>query len=207
VSRPRPFSEPRAALFLDRDGTLIDEFGYLADPDGVRLFPGVGECLGRLAGHSIPQILITNQSGVARGLFSEATLAQVHARLQELLHETGPGLTDIYYCPHHPELGEAPYRVECTCRKPAPGMYLKAAREWNLDLARSVAVGDTERDLEAAHRAGVGTRILVLTGKGQKTFDGWAAEGKQHCATHVFADLPSSEKLILKALQAGAPGV
>lgn len=194
-----PGEAPRPAVFLDRDGTLIDEFGYLADPAGVVLFPGVAAALKQLGEWGLPRVLITNQSGVARELFSEEMLAAVHAELQRQLGLGGAALEGIYYCPHHPDLGAPAYRRGCECRKPAPGMYLQAAREMRLDLGRSVALGDTERDLLAAQRAGIPTRILVLTGKGQDTLDGWQAAGKSHPATHVFADLGAALETIAQA--------
>lgn len=204
MSPASPSEQPRPAVFLDRDGTLIDEFGYLADPAGVVLFPGIAAALKRLGERDLPRILITNQSGVARELFSEKELAAVHAELQRQLAEGGASLDGIYYCPHHPDLGPPAYRKRCECRKPAPGMYLQAAREMKLDLGRSVALGDTERDLEAAQRAGIPARMLVLTGKGQATYDGWQAQGTAHPATHIFADLGAALETIEQLTQGQA---
>lgn len=162
----------RPAVFLDRDGTLIDELGYLDDPERVRLYPGAGKALARLREAGLATVLVTNQSGVARGLFDEARLAQVHARLEQLLAADGARLDLILYCPHHPEIGAPPYRRTCACRKPEPGLFLDARRRLDLDLGRSWAIGDSRRDLEAARRAGVRHVLLVATGKGRAQREG-----------------------------------
>jgi D-glycero-D-manno-heptose 1,7-bisphosphate phosphatase len=193
-------AEPRPAVFLDRDGTLIDQFGYLADPAGVLLLPGVAPSLSRLRAQKIPLVLITNQSGVARGLIQPNELEAVHQELQRQLAAEAAQLDAIYHCPHHPEHGQAPYRLRCACRKPEPGMYLQAARDLNLQLASSVAIGDTGRDLEAAQRAGIPTRILVLSGKGQATHDAWQANATKHPATHIFRDLDQALETIQSSL-------
>ena len=161
----------RPAVFLDRDGTILDELGYLGDPDGVKLLPGAAAALARLNRAGLPALLVTNQSGVARGYFTEADLDAVHARMAELLAEEGAHLDGIYSCPHHPGAGEPPYRRECDCRKPGPGLFLQAAREHDLDPTASAVVGDAARDLEAGERAGVPLRLLVATGKGQAVWD------------------------------------
>jgi D-glycero-D-manno-heptose 1,7-bisphosphate phosphatase len=157
----------RPGVFLDRDGTLIDELGYLGDPAGVRLYPGAARAVRALNAAGLPVVLVTNQSGVARGMFAEADVHAVHARLAELLRAEGARLDLVLFCPHHPREGLSPYRVPCECRKPAPGMYLAGARALGLDLAHSAVVGDSERDLEAGRRAGIGQLILVATGKGR----------------------------------------
>lgn len=156
------------AVFVDRDGTLIDELGYLTDPDGVLLFEGAAAALAEINRRGLPVVLFTNQSGVARGLLDEPRLAEIHARLEELLAEEGAHLDLILYCPHHPELGSPRYRRVCDCRKPAPGMLLEAQRRLGIDLARSWVVGDSRRDLEAGERAGVKRLVLVGTGKGEE---------------------------------------
>jgi len=161
----------RPAAFLDRDGTLLDELGYLGDPDGVRLLPGVAAALVRLRRAGVATVVVTNQSGIARGYFDERAYARVQARVDSLLAAGGALLDGSYHCPHHPELGEPPWRRQCECRKPAPGMILQAARELGLDLERSFVVGDALRDLEAGRRAGVPHLYLVATGKGSATWD------------------------------------
>lgn len=170
----------RSALFLDRDGTLNREVDYLADPADLELIGSAARALGnaRRAGHAI--VIITNQSGIARGLLTEADLSAIHARLNELLLAADPDArVDGYYaCPHHPDIGSAPYRLNCTCRKPKPGLFLQAARDLGLDLVRSAMVGDSIRDLDAARAAGVPARYLVATGKGTAQHGDLAADDR-----------------------------
>lgn len=150
----------RPAILLDRDGTVIEERDYLADPEGVVLLPGAAAALRRLSDAGYALVLVSNQSGIARGLFGEQDHARVHARLEELLAAHGVHLDGAYHCPHHPD-----FAAPCACRKPAPGMFLRAASELGLDLRRSVLIGDRVRDVEAA--AELGARgILVRTGYG-----------------------------------------
>jgi D-glycero-D-manno-heptose 1,7-bisphosphate phosphatase len=189
---------PRPGVLLDRDGTLIDELGYLGDPDGVRLYPGAAAAVRALNERGVPVALLTNQSGVARGMFTEDDVARVHRRLADQLAAEGATLDLVFYCPHHPEVGAAPYRRACDCRKPAPGMILTAARELDLDLARSFAIGDSARDLEAARRAGVERRILVATGKGAAEDARLRAAGR---AEHeLVADLGAAVRVVLAEL-------
>jgi D-glycero-D-manno-heptose 1,7-bisphosphate phosphatase len=187
-------SGARAAVFLDRDGTLLDEDGYLDDPEGVRLLRGAARAVAELNDAGLATVLVTNQSGVARGMFDEERLAAVHARLAELLREKGAHLDLVLYCPHHPEHGAAPYRRTCDCRKPAPGLLLEAERTLGIDLARSWVVGDAARDLEAGRKAGVPNLVLVLTGKGSATATKLSPEERRE--VHVVADLPAAAALI-----------
>src|SRR5262249_25588540 len=131
-----PRTHCRRAVFLDRDGVLIGDPGYLADPDGVRLLPDAAEAVRRLAGAGWRVGRVTNQSGVARGYFSEERLAAIHARLNQLLADEGAAVESIYYCPHLADGVAARYRYDCSCRKPAPGLLLAAAQDLDLDLAR-----------------------------------------------------------------------
>lgn len=153
-------SNRRVAL-LDRDGTLIEDRPYLADPDQVRLLPGVLEGMRALSAHGVRAAVLTNQSGVARGLIGEAQLAAVHERLIALLDDGGAPLEGIFSCPHAPEAG-------CKCRKPAVGLAHQAAQALGLELSESVVVGDKGSDLELGHRLGV-PAILVSTGEGPAT--------------------------------------
>lgn len=161
-----PRTPPHPAVFLDRDGTLIEDVDYLVDASQVRLIPSAPTALRRLNQAGLPVVVVTNQSAVARGLATERDVAAVHDHLRALLAARGAHLDGIYYCPHHPEIGEAPYRRPCDCRKPLPGLLQQAARELNLDLAASVMIGDSLRDLEAGAAAGCGRLILVRTGHG-----------------------------------------
>ena len=155
-----------AGVFLDRDGTVCEEVGYVNHLNRCRLLPGSAEAILRLNEAGLPVAVVTNQSGVARGYFREELIHAVHDRVRSLLAEKGARVDGIYYCPHHPTTGESPYRAECDCRKPKPGLLLRAARELGIDLARSFLVGDSVRDVAAAAAVGV-TPILVLTGYGR----------------------------------------
>jgi len=157
---------PRKALFLDRDGTLIQEVNYLTDPRQIRLEECAAEALRLAREHQLVCILVTNQSAVARGMLSEEALLRIHLRLQGLLEASGTRLDAIYYCPHHPEGTRAEYRRECDCRKPAPGLFFRAAEDLDLNLAESLMVGDRLLDIEAGRRAGCRT-ALVRTGYGE----------------------------------------
>lgn len=161
----------RTAVFLDRDNTIIEDSGYIDDPDKVRLLPGAAEAIRGLheQGHMV--IVASNQSGVARGLFSEATLSLVHQRLESLLAEQNATIDAAYYCPFLPgsEAVVEAYRKDSDLRKPNPGMLVRAAKEHDLDLRRSWMIGDSRRDMEAGHRAGCRT---ILVG------DGGDANGK-----------------------------
>lgn len=143
------------AVFLDRDGTLIADEYYLADPEFVRLLPGAAAVLVELKKLGFLLVLVSNQSGIGRGLINSDQAAQVHRRMEELLADCGVRLDAVYYCPHAPEEG-------CLCRKPAPGMLLRAATELGIELAESIMIGDKMSDVEAATAAGC--RPLLLEG-------------------------------------------
>lgn len=155
TSRPMP-AALTPAVFVDRDGTLMEDTGYVARPEDVRVYAGTAEALAALKARGFATVIVTNQSGISRGYFTEADYHAVHARLMELL---GPGLIDAtYFCAEHPDTASER-------RKPGPGMLLEAARDLGLDLARSWMIGDRAADLEAGRRAGCRT-ILVRTGEG-----------------------------------------
>lgn len=158
-------SEGRAAVFFDRDGTLIEDVGYLSNAAGLRMIPGAAEGVRRLNDRGFLTFVISNQSGVARGYFSEQDLVPIHQRLEAELANAGAHLDHIYYCPHHPTRGRPPYDVECTCRKPRTGMLEQAVKEFNVDLRRSYVIGDKFADVKVGHNAGTRT-VLVLTGYG-----------------------------------------
>jgi D-glycero-D-manno-heptose 1,7-bisphosphate phosphatase len=155
----------KPAIFLDRDGVLIEDSHYLGDQSRVRLVPGSSEAVAALNRAGWVVVVVTNQSGVARGMFTEADVGDVHAHLAELLLGFGAKIDAWQYCPHHPEGGVAEYRVACACRKPQAGMLLRAAEERGLDLAASWMIGDRVSDLEAGAAAGCRT-ALVRTGYG-----------------------------------------
>lgn len=154
----------RRAVFLDRDGTLIHDPGYLADPAGVILFEGVGDALRALREAGFELVVCTNQSGIARGRYDEAAYRRVAARLCELLAAEGVALLATYHCPYHPEGTVPEFARDHPDRKPAPGMWLRAAADHGIDLARSYSIGDGERDVVAGTRAGT-TSILLAAGR------------------------------------------
>jgi D-glycero-D-manno-heptose 1,7-bisphosphate phosphatase len=156
----------RPAIFMDRDGTLSEEVGYVNHLDRYRLLPGSLEAVRLINRAGFLAIVTTNQSGVARGYFSDALVQEVHGRLLDWMREGGARLDAIYYCPHHPAEGAPPLRSDCDCRKPRPGMILRAAREHEIDLSRSYGIGDSRVDVEAAAGAGI-PGVLVLTGYGR----------------------------------------
>jgi len=156
----------RRAIIMDRDGTVCDEVGYVNHVGRVRLLPRSAAAIRAANEAGFQTVVATNQAGVARGYFAESLVDEVHDRVRELLAADGARLDGIYYCPHHPEVGEPAYRKVCTCRKPLPGMLERARDEMGIDLAASYMVGDTVKDLEAGRRAGA-TSVLVLTGYGR----------------------------------------
>lgn len=151
------------AVFLDKDGTLIEDVPYNVDPALMRFLPGTAEGLRALHAARFRLIVISNQSGVARGHFPEAALVAVESRLRALFAAAGVPLAGFYYCPHHPDGTVPEYAVPCVCRKPFPGLILRAARERGIDRARSWFVGDILHDIEAGHRAGC-RAILIANG-------------------------------------------
>ncbi len=151
------------AIFLDKDGTLIHDVPYNVDPERIQLQPGAGQCLKALQQNGYKLVLISNQSGVARGYFAEKALKNVEGKIQDLLAPYNVKLDGFYYCPHHPQGTVAAYAVSCTCRKPMPGMLLKAAKELDLSLSGSWMVGDILDDVEAGNKAGCRT-ILINNG-------------------------------------------
>ena len=153
--------EAGRAAFLDRDGTIIAERDYLADPAGVELLPGAIAGLRALRAAGYTLVLVSNQSGIARGLYGIAEYQAVQARLRDLLRQDDVATAASYYCPHHPD-----FTGPCDCRKPAPGLYRRAAADLDLDLARSLFVGDKLSDVLPAATFG-GTGLLVRTGYGR----------------------------------------
>ncbi|MBN1943998.1 MAG: HAD family hydrolase [Phycisphaerae bacterium] len=151
------------AIFLDRDGTVMDDPGYLADPAGVKLLPGVDLAIKSLRQAGYKVVVVTNQSGVARGLLNEETLEKIHAELRRTLAEKGAMLDAIYYCPFHPEGSVPQYTRDSDLRKPAPGMLYQAAKELDLDLPACWMVGDSIRDVAAGLAAGCRAILLQPT--------------------------------------------
>ncbi|OLC54535.1 MAG: D,D-heptose 1,7-bisphosphate phosphatase [Acidobacteria bacterium 13_1_40CM_4_69_4] len=156
----------RAAIIMDRDGTISEEVGYVNHLSRWRLLPRSLEAIRLVNGAGLLAIVATNQSGVARGYFSRDLVEAVHGRLRSAAEAAGARLDAIYYCPHHPSEGTAPWRAVCDCRKPKPGMILRAAHEHDINLEASFVVGDSVVDIEAGSAVGV-PGVLVLTGYGR----------------------------------------
>lgn len=152
------------AVFLDRDGVIVEEVDYLRRPSQLKLIPGAAEAITRLHKAGFKTIVVSNQSGIARGYFTRGDLRRIHAKLRAELKKKGARVDAIYFCPHHPEAGE---RVVCDCRKPKIGMLLEAKKRFKIDLKKSFLVGDSSADMGAARSAGV-FGILVRTGYGGK---------------------------------------
>lgn len=156
-----------AAVFLDRDGTINEEVGYMDSLEKLKIIPEAFAAIRRINQNDMKAVVITNQSGVARGFFSEDFVQTVHAIIQEQLKARKSFIDAFYFCPHHPTEGQGVYLQTCNCRKPAPGLLFKAADEMEIDLGRSYLIGDMPKDIEAAKRAGA-KGILVRTGYGQE---------------------------------------
>jgi D-glycero-D-manno-heptose 1,7-bisphosphate phosphatase len=167
------------AVFIDRDGTISEEVGYINHLSRFRLFSYSATALNQLHKNGYLAIVITNQAGVARGYFSEEMVRDIHKQMTEDLEASGARLDAIYYCAHHPSVGEPPYQLDCDCRKPRPGLLLRAARDYDIDLANSWMVGDRYSDIELAANAGVKS-ALVLSGYGRGEWehqrDNWSTQ-------------------------------
>ena len=184
----------KPAVFLDRDRTVIDDPGYLSDSGAVRLLPGVERAIRSLAQAGYKIVVVTNQSGVARGLLTEEALGVIHTEMRRQLAAAGAHIDAIYYCPYHPDGTVEQYAIESELRKPQPGMLLKAAEEMDLDLAESWMVGDSPRDVEAGQRAGCRT-VRLWTGHARPPGEAMD-NGVQ--ADFSVRTLPEAAKVILR---------
>lgn len=155
----------KQAVFLDRDGTINTDIGYLNHPDQLELIPNAALAIKLLNNAGFTTVVITNQAGIAKGLLHEALIPEIHKRLSALLNKENARIDRFYYCPHHPEAAVEQYRIACQCRKPLPGLVLQAARELEIDVQHSYVVGDKSCDMELAHNVGAAA-IMVLTGYG-----------------------------------------
>ncbi len=183
------------AVFLDRDRTLMEDPGYLSDSSAVRLLPGVELALKSLAQAGLKIVVVTNQSGVARGMLTEETLEEIHAELRRQLADSGAHLDAIYYCPFHPEGTVEKYAVDSDLRKPKPGMLIKAANDLDLDLQSSWMVGDSPRDIEAGQRAGC--RTIRIRSKSTKHPGQEQDEDLQ--ADYTVRNLVNAARIILRS--------
>jgi D-glycero-D-manno-heptose 1,7-bisphosphate phosphatase len=163
-------------VFIDRDGTLNEERGFIRRVEDFELIPGAAGAVRKLNNRGIPTCIISNQSGVARGYLSEEDLVLIHAKLRSELEKEKAWVDRIYYCPHHPAGSVPPYNIECDCRKPRSGMMKRGETELQIDLARSFVIGDKPSDVKAGKGIGA-TSILVLTGYGEGSLARMKDEG------------------------------
>ncbi len=184
------------AVFLDRDGTINEEVGYVNHIERFRLLPRVSEAIRLLNQKGIKVVVVTNQSGVARGYFPESLIHEVHKKMEELLRKQGAYIDGIYYCPHHPLEGIFPYRQVCNCRKPETGLISKAVKEFDIDCRRSYMIGDRGVDIEFGHKIGAKS-ILVLTGYGKGEWEYNRNQWKEK-PEYVAADLYEAVEWIIK---------
>ncbi|WP_090606011.1 D-glycero-alpha-D-manno-heptose-1,7-bisphosphate 7-phosphatase [Parapedobacter koreensis] len=183
----------KKAIFLDKDGTLIRDVPYNADPSKMELLAGVADGLRQLSTLGYTFFVVTNQAGVAKGYFREEALAGVEDRLQQLLSDSGVTLAGFYYCPHHPEGAVQAYTKRCHCRKPMPGLLLEAAVMYGISLGDSWMVGDILDDVEAGNRAGCKTVLIdELRHERKKPLDGY-----RHPA-YIADNFSEAANLILK---------
>ncbi len=177
------------AVFLDRDGTVVRYVERLLHPSQLRLLPGVSDAIRTLNRRGFLVILVSNQPVVARGLIEPAGVARIHDELIARLARRGAVIHAAYFCPHHPNADVKKYRVRCACRKPSPGLLLRAARKFDVDLKRSWMVGDSKIDVVAGKRAGVRT-ALVMTGPGHERLDKLYSDARPDVAARRLLDIP-----------------
>jgi D-glycero-D-manno-heptose 1,7-bisphosphate phosphatase len=181
---------PRRAVFLDRDGTIVEDVGYLTAPSQLKLLPDAIDGI-RLLQDQFLIVIVTNQSAVARGLLDEDGLFQIHQALARALQNQGAFLDAIYTCPHHPSSGIPPYKGECRCRKPQPGMLLQAMKDFDIKPSLSFMIGDKGSDILAGRLAGVAATVLVQSPKTE------AMTMHRNVATYVSSNLHEAARLVL----------
>lgn len=189
---------PEIAAFIDRDGTISEEVGYVNHLSRFQIYPWASEAIRNFNQRGLRTIVVTNQAGVARGYFSEDLVIQIHCKLRREMEQAGAYFDAVYYCPHHPSVGEPPYRQVCNCRKPKPGMLLRAVEEFGVDVRRSFVIGDRYSDIELADNAGARS-IFVLSGYGRGEYE--------HQRTHwkvqpgwVVENLLEASRVVLGAI-------
>lgn len=181
----------QAAVFLDRDGTIIEDTDYISSPAQIKFIPGAVEAVKMLKNAGYKIIIISNQSGVARGLITEDMLQTIDKLIHRTILNGGGHVDGSYYCPHHPEHGVYPYKQSCECRKPHTGLIKRAVKEHDIDLSKSFMVGDHSTDIETARRAGIPS-VFVMTGHGKEE-----KEKLKSQPDHFAPDLLSAVKWIL----------
>ena len=192
----------RPAIFLDRDGTVTDEVGYINHASRAKVYPYAPEAVRMLKSTGLPVIIVTNQSGVGRGYFSEEIVGQVHRMVEEALSAAGTRVDAFYYCPHHPNAIIESYRQECRCRKPGTGMPEAAARQFGIDLNRSYVVGDTYRDMKMGFAIGART-VMLMTGYGRGEYE-YRRQDWTIMPDLIAENLMEAAKLILQELNVSA---
>jgi D,D-heptose 1,7-bisphosphate phosphatase len=187
------------AVFLDRDGTINEEVGYLDSIDKLNLFAYTAEAIRLINKSGMKAVVITNQSGVAKGYFTEDFVRTVHERIQEMLRERGAFIDAFYYCPHHQTEGIGVYLQSCACRKPEAGMLIEASKELDIDLRRSYTVGDMLKDIQVARTVGA-KGILVKTGYGINTIEkNLTSASPEICQpSYIAEDILDAVKWIIK---------
>lgn len=187
------------AAFVDRDGTLIREVGYLSRLDQIELLPRVDEAIRFLQSHGVKVVMVTNQSAVARGIINEQELHRIHQVIGEQLARTSATLDGVYYCPHHPTEGCAPYRLACQCRKPKPGMVHRACTDLGLDASGSYVVGDQMSDVELA--AQVGARGILIDASASRRQKDRPADSRSPFFWRTVEDFWSAAESIVQDLK------
>ena len=186
-------------VFIDRDGTISEEVGYVNHLSRYQVYPWTAEAIRNLNEASLKVIVVTNQAGVARGYFKEELVKQVHEKLVTEMTLAGARFDAIYYCPHHPSVGEAPYRQSCNCRKPKTGMLERAAAEFGIDVTRSFVIGDRYGDIEFAHNAGARS-IFVLSGYGLGEYE-YQRHSWKYQPEWIAKDLLEASRVVLDAVK------
>ena len=178
------------AAFIDRDGVINEDLGYVHRIADFNILPGVEDGLARLAAVGYRIVVVSNQAGIGRGMYKEADFERLTQHMKESLLHSGVVIDSVYHCPHHPLYARGALKMECDCRKPRPGMLLRAARDLDLDMSRSVLVGDKRSDIEAGRAAGLLANILVASGHA-------FLEQDEDIADYVCADLDAASKWIV----------
>ncbi|MBY6188551.1 D-glycero-beta-D-manno-heptose 1,7-bisphosphate 7-phosphatase [Marinobacter hydrocarbonoclasticus] len=187
------------AVFLDRDGVINRDHGYVGSIDAFEFLPGVLQACAQLVNAGYRLVVVTNQSGIARGYYGETEFHILTEWMKTQFEEAGAPLAGVYYCPHHPDKGEPPYRTDCECRKPMPGMLLRACEELNLDSASSYIVGDKYSDMAAGRRAGLKATLLVgdsesKSGKEPGQYCDWHGDDLGKAVGWILAKTPILDK-------------
>ena len=194
----------KIAVFIDRDGTMSEEVGYVNHISRFKLLENTAAAVKLLNEAGVLAIVATNQAGVARGYFEEPMINKVHEKLKNELAKSGASVDAIYYCPHHPSAGKPPYRAECNCRKPKPGMILRAREDFDIDLSRSYMVGDKISDVEFGQKLGLKS-VMVMTGYGIGEYEHQRQDWKT-APDFMADDLLGAVKWIIEDIRRSSEG-